>query len=73
MHLGNIIVGHCHDIYVTLSRSSFLDIERFKSGKLPLHAPNKAYANSLIKGLVEGEQLSEQEAIAYIEGAAKSL
>jgi len=35
--------------------------------------PNKAYANSLIKGLVEGEQLSEREAIAYIEGAAKSL
>jgi len=56
-----------------LSRSSLLDIERFKSGKLPLRAPNKAYANSLIKGLVEGEQLSEAEAIAYIEGAAKSL
>lgn len=48
-------------------------MERFKSGKLPLRAPNKAYANSLIKGLVEGEQLSEAEAIAYIEGAAKSL
>jgi len=38
-----------------------------------LRAPNKAYANTLIKGLVDGEQLSEVEAIAYIEGAAKSL
>ncbi|WVZ13067.1 hypothetical protein V8G54_017597 [Vigna mungo] len=61
------------DIYDTLSRSSLIDMERFKSGKLPLRAPNKAYANSFIKGLVEGEQLSEAEAIAYIEGAAKSF
>ncbi|XP_027919857.1 histone deacetylase 5-like [Vigna unguiculata] len=71
---GNVVyLGKEQDIPVITMTSSFLDIERFKSGKLPLHAPNKAYANSLIKGLVEGEQLSEQEAIAYIEGAAKSL
>lgn len=60
-------------MYITLSRCSLLDIEHFKSGKLPLLAPNKAYANTLIKGLVEGEQLSEAEAIAYIEAADKSL
>ncbi|MCI58678.1 histone deacetylase 5-like, partial [Trifolium medium] len=55
------------------TRCSPLDIEGFKSGKLPLRAPNKSYANTLIKGLVEGEQFSEPEAIAYIDAAAKSL
>ncbi|BAT76524.1 hypothetical protein LR48_Vigan01g273700 [Vigna angularis] len=71
---GNVVyLGKEQDIPVITMTSSLLDMERFKSGKLPLRAPNKAYANSLIKGLVEGEQLSEAEAIAYIEGAAKSL
>ncbi|KAK7347341.1 hypothetical protein VNO80_21871 [Phaseolus coccineus] len=71
---GNVVyLGKEQDIPVITMTSSLLDIERFKSGKLPLRAPNKAYANSLIKGLVEGEQLSEAEAIAYIEVAAKSV
>ncbi|KAG5039409.1 hypothetical protein JHK85_011885 [Glycine max] len=71
---GNVVyLGKEQDIPVITMTCSLLDIERFKSGKLPLRAPNKAYANTLIKGLVDGEQLSEVEAIAYIEGAAKSL
>ncbi|KAG5056559.1 hypothetical protein AAZX31_05G020700 [Glycine max] len=71
---GNVVyLGKELDIPVITMTCSLLDIERFKSGKLPLRAPNKAYANTLIKGLVDGEQLSEVEAIAYIEGAAKSL
>ncbi|KAG5032829.1 hypothetical protein JHK82_016396 [Glycine max] len=43
---------------------SLLDIENFKYGKVPLRAPNKAYANTLIKWLVDGEQLSKVEVIA---------
>ncbi|KAK7330295.1 hypothetical protein VNO77_24485 [Canavalia gladiata] len=71
---GNVVyLGKEQDIPIITMTCSLLDIERFKSGKLPLHAPNEAYANTLIKGLVEGEQLSEVEASAYIEGAAKSL
>lgn len=71
---GNVVyLGKEQDIPIITMTCSLHDIERFKSGKLPLRAPNKAYANTLIKGLVEGEQLSEDEAIAYIEAAAKSL
>lgn len=32
--------------------------------------PSKAYANTLIRGLAEGKQLSEEEATTYIEEAA---
>lgn len=71
---GNVVyLGKEQEIPIITMTCPLLDIERFKSGKLPVRAPNKAYANTLIKGLVEGEQLSEAEAIAYIEGAAKSL
>ncbi|CAJ1944185.1 unnamed protein product [Sphenostylis stenocarpa] len=71
---GNIVyLGKEQDVPVITMTCSLLDIKRFKSGKLPLRAPNEAYANSLIKGLVEGEKLSEAEAIAYIDGAVKSL
>lgn len=51
-------------------RCTLSDIENFKSGKLPVKSPAKAYANTLVKGLVEGKQLSEAEAIAYIEEAS---
>ncbi|TKY55034.1 Histone deacetylase 5 [Spatholobus suberectus] len=71
---GNAVyLGKEQQIPIMTMTCSLLDIERFKSGKLPSCAPNKAYANTLIKGLVEGEQLPEAEAITYIEGAAKSL
>ncbi|KAG5047038.1 hypothetical protein JHK86_016444 [Glycine max] len=52
---------------------SLLDIENFKYGKVPLRAPNKAYANTLIKWLVDGEQLSKVEVIACNSIAFKSL
>ncbi|KAK2357613.1 histone deacetylase [Trifolium repens] len=71
---GNVVyLGKEHSIPIITMTCSPLDIEGFKSGKLPLCAPNKSYANTLIKGLVEGEQLSESEAIAYVDAAAKSL
>ncbi|CAK8563240.1 unnamed protein product [Lathyrus sativus] len=71
---GNVVyLGKDQDIPIITMTCSGLDIERFKSGKLPLCPPNKSYANTLIKGLVEGEQLSEEEAIAYIDAAAAEL
>ncbi|EEF47766.1 histone deacetylase 5 [Ricinus communis] len=46
------------------------NVESFKSGELPLCAPSKEYANTLIKGLVEGGKLSEEQAIDYIKEAS---
>ncbi|KAK9116471.1 hypothetical protein Sjap_015418 [Stephania japonica] len=48
---------------------SLSDVESFKSGKHPLSAPSKEYLNTLVRGLVQGKQLSEDEAISYINGA----
>ncbi|CAI9281499.1 unnamed protein product [Lactuca saligna] len=45
-------------------------VEGFKSGKIPLRPPAKEYADTLIRGLVIGKQLSEDEAIAYINEAS---
>ncbi|KAJ4762927.1 Histone deacetylase 5 [Rhynchospora pubera] len=42
------------------------DIDRCKSGEIPLSPPPPKYANVLIKGLVEGKQLTEAEALDYI-------
>lgn len=51
-----------------------MDFEGFKSGKFPLCAPSEGYADTIVKGLVEGKQLSEQEAKAYVqEASAKPL
>lgn len=47
------------------------DMESFKSGKHPIVAPCKAYMNTLVRGLVEGGQFSEEEAMAYIQEATK--
>jgi histone deacetylase 4/5 len=61
-------------MYFPLCRCSQSDLKRFKSGKVPLHPPCEAYASTLIKGLVGGGQLSEEEAKAYIqEASSKSL
>ncbi|CAA6657386.1 unnamed protein product [Spirodela intermedia] len=45
------------------------DIEQFKSGQLPLHPPSKDYWHTLSRGLVEGKQLSEEEAVDYLTNA----
>lgn len=51
-------------------RCPLSDVEAFKSGDLPMSAPSKEYANTIIRGLTEGKQLSEDEAIAYIQEAS---
>jgi hypothetical protein len=63
------------DIYLfifttDLGRCPSSDIERYKSGGLPLAPPSKTYTATLIKGLVEGNQLDEVEAANYINSAA---
>ncbi|KAJ8553717.1 hypothetical protein K7X08_024395 [Anisodus acutangulus] len=43
------------------------DVDNFKLGKVSMCKPCKEYANTLIRGVVEGKQLSEEEATAYIQ------
>lgn len=47
----------------------FSYIEQFKSGELPMCAPAENYVNTLVRGLVEGEQLTREQAMQYIEEA----
>ncbi|XP_048137743.1 histone deacetylase 5-like isoform X3 [Rhodamnia argentea] len=69
-----VYLGMERDIPILTMTCDLSDIENFKSGKVPLHAPSEDYANTLVKGLVEGGQLSEEEAVSYIkEAAAKPL
>lgn len=50
------------------------EIEGFKSGEHALCAPAINYANTIARGLVEGKQLSQEEAMAYIhEASTKGL
>jgi len=53
-----------------LCRCPASDIERFKSGELPLAPPSETYAATLIRGLVEGKQLDADGAANYINAAA---
>ncbi|XP_048137753.1 histone deacetylase 5 isoform X4 [Rhodamnia argentea] len=65
-----VYLGMERDIPILTMTCDLSDIENFKSGKVPLHAPSEDYANTLVKGLVEGGQLSEEEAVSYIKEAA---
>lgn len=60
-------LGNERDIPIITMTCSPSDVMDFKSGRLPLCAPSKEYATVLVKGLVEGRQLSEKDAWAYIE------
>ncbi|KAF8399592.1 hypothetical protein HHK36_015460 [Tetracentron sinense] len=69
-----VCLGKEGDLPILTMTCPLLDIEGFKSGKLPMHAPPKEYVTTILKGLVEGRQLSEEEAMAYIQDAsARSL
>ncbi|KAJ0047894.1 hypothetical protein Pint_16245 [Pistacia integerrima] len=69
-----VYLGKERNIPILTITCSPLDFERFKSGEFPLRVPAVEYANTLIRGLVEGEQLSEKEAMAYIhEASTKKL
>lgn len=65
-----VYLGKEDDIPVLTMTCTLSHIEGFKSGELPLSPPPEEYVNTLVKGLVEGMQLSEEEAIAYIQEAS---
>ncbi|CAN1296730.1 Histone deacetylase 5 [Linum perenne] len=65
-----VYLGKEHDLPILTMTCTLSDVEMFRSGKIPLRAPCKEYANTLIRGLVEGGQLSEEEANSYIKEAA---
>ncbi|KAG1341958.1 histone deacetylase 5 [Cocos nucifera] len=48
------------------------EIDQFRSGELPVSGPSNDYMNTLVRGLVEGKQITREEAIAYINDAATS-
>ncbi|XVF49969.1 hypothetical protein PTKIN_Ptkin04bG0058800 [Pterospermum kingtungense] len=65
-----VYLGKENDIPILTMTCPLSAIESFKSGEIPLRAPCKEYAATLIRGLVEGKQLSEEEATTYIQEAA---
>ncbi|XP_028126328.1 histone deacetylase 5 isoform X2 [Camellia sinensis] len=69
VHMGNE-----NGIPILTMTCTISAVEKFKSGKFPLSAPAKGYVNILVRGLEEGKQLSEEEAMAYIlEASTKPL
>ncbi|KAL6995076.1 Histone deacetylase 5 [Sarracenia purpurea var. burkii] len=69
-----VYMGNENGIPILTMTCTLSDIESFKLGKFPLCAPGKEYANTLIRGLVEGKQISEEEARTYIlEASTKPL
>ncbi|KAK4749615.1 hypothetical protein SAY87_027064 [Trapa incisa] len=65
-----LYLGKERDIPVLSMTCTLPDVECFKCGKIPLRDPSREYANTLVRGLVEGGQLSEEEAKAYIKDAS---
>ncbi|KAL1215106.1 Histone deacetylase 5 [Cardamine amara subsp. amara] len=68
---GNVVcLGKEGDVPILTMTCTRSAVEKFISGEIPLRPPAKAYANTLIRGLVEGGRFSEKEAEAYIDNAA---
>ncbi|KAF3499203.1 hypothetical protein F2Q69_00039955 [Brassica cretica] len=68
---GNVVcLGREGDVPILTMTCTLSVIEKFASGEVPLSPPAKAYAKTLIRGLVEGGIFSEEEAEAYIDNAA---
>ncbi|KAH6797304.1 histone deacetylase 5 [Perilla frutescens var. hirtella] len=65
-----VYLGTEEDIPILTMTCSLSEVDNFKSGKFPINPPCREYANTLIKGLVGGKQLSEEEASGYIQEAS---
>ncbi|KAJ4713181.1 Histone deacetylase [Melia azedarach] len=65
-----VYLGKEHNVPILTMTCSPSDVEKFRSGELPSAAPAVEYANTLIKGLVKGKLLSNEEAVAYIHEAS---
>ncbi|XP_023516037.1 histone deacetylase 5 [Cucurbita pepo subsp. pepo] len=63
-----VYLGKEQELPIVTMTCSHLDMEDFKSGKVPLCAPAKGYVDTLVKGLAEGP-LSKEEALVYIQKA----
>ncbi|KAJ4713183.1 Histone deacetylase [Melia azedarach] len=64
-----LYLGKKRDLPVLTMTCSLEIYNKFKSGELPMVGAAKKYAEVIIKGLVEGELLTEKEAKAYIHKA----
>ncbi|KAI5330218.1 hypothetical protein L3X38_029616 [Prunus dulcis] len=68
---GNVVyLGKESNIPILTMTCTQSDMEGFKSGELAVCAPAKNYANSIVRGLVEGKQLSQEAAMSYIQEAS---
>ncbi|XP_024969962.1 histone deacetylase 5 [Cynara cardunculus var. scolymus] len=65
-----VYLGKEKDIPILTMTCTVGHVEDFKSGKTPICAPAKEYADTLVRGLVLGKQLSEDEATVYIQEAS---
>ncbi|KAG8379252.1 hypothetical protein BUALT_Bualt07G0069300 [Buddleja alternifolia] len=69
-----VYLGKENDIPILTMTCTLSDVDSFISGEFAINPPCKEYANTLIKGLVQGKQLSLEEAEAYIqESSTKAL
>ncbi|GAA0149502.1 histone modifying enzyme [Lithospermum erythrorhizon] len=64
-----VYLGKEKDVPILTMTCSLSDVDGYKSGKLPIYAPCKGYADTLVRGLVQGGKLSEEEAVSYIQEA----
>ncbi|GFP87444.1 histone deacetylase 5 [Phtheirospermum japonicum] len=65
-----VYLGKEKDIPILTMTCTLSDVDSFISGKFLINPPCKEYANTLVRGLVEGNQLSEEEASTYIKEAS---
>nr|XP_019709911.1 histone deacetylase 5 isoform X5 [Elaeis guineensis] len=68
---SNILyLGEEDNLPILTMTCSCSEIDQFRSGELPVSGPSNDYMNTLVRGLVEGKQITREEAIAYINDAA---
>ncbi|XP_042420772.1 histone deacetylase 5-like isoform X1 [Zingiber officinale] len=65
-----LYLGEEDNVPILTMTCSASDIQCFKSGEFPTSAPSRDYMNTLVNGLVEGKQLTEAAATAYVDDAA---
>lgn len=56
--------------HLIICRCTKSEMDGYKSGELPLCAPAKNYVNTIARGLVEGKQLTQGAAMAYLQEAS---
>ncbi|KAM1036145.1 hypothetical protein ACFX13_039933 [Malus domestica] len=65
-----VYLGKEHDIPILTMTCTKSEMDGYKSGEFPLCAPAKNYVNTIARGLVEGKQLSQEAAMAYLQEAS---